>query len=180
MLIQVIDVGTPNTHTAKNGRSYQSVEITYKGDNGQTASKKLMSFSNPEVYKQAATWVKGDAVNINTQKDDAGYWQWIGILSPGESAPVATQTNVATPSTGGGATRVTGSNYPTSDERTQTQGYIIKQSSLSNAVNTLSSGGRTANANEVIALAKVYEGYVLGKEVSVPTSFDDMDDDIPL
>lgn len=43
MQINIIDVGEQATHTAKNGRSYQSVEITYKGDNGQTSSKKLMS-----------------------------------------------------------------------------------------------------------------------------------------
>ena len=59
MQINIIDVGEQATHTAKNGRSYQSVEITYKGDNGQTSSKKLMSFANPDVFKQAGSWKKG-------------------------------------------------------------------------------------------------------------------------
>jgi len=179
MQINIIDVGTPNTHSAKNGRSYQSLEVTYKGDNGQTSSKKLMSFSNPEVFKQAQTWTKGDAVNINSQKDDAGYWQWIGILGAGESAPVATQTNTA--NTGAKtATRVTGSNYPTSEERDKTQGYIIRQSSLSNAVNTLASGGNKASANDVIELAKVYEKYVLeGNASAQATNIDDFPDDMP-
>jgi len=53
MQITVIDVGQPNTHSTKNGRSYQSMEVTYKNDSGQVQSKKLMSFSNPDVFKQA-------------------------------------------------------------------------------------------------------------------------------
>ena len=44
MLINIIDVGQPNTHAAKNGRNYQSIEVTYKAENGQVANKKLMSF----------------------------------------------------------------------------------------------------------------------------------------
>tara|TARA_B110000977_G_scaffold195295_1_gene273491 strand:+ start:3563 stop:4105 length:543 start_codon:yes stop_codon:yes gene_type:complete len=179
MQINIIDVGTPNTHSAKNGRSYQSIEVTYKGDNGQTSSKKLMSFSNPDVFKQAQTWAKGDAININSQKDDAGYWQWIGILGAGESAPVAVQTNSA--STGAKpATRVSGSNYPTSEERDKTQGFIVRQSSLSNAVNTLASGGKTASANDVIALAKVYEKFVMEGDASAQaSSVEDFPDDVP-
>ena len=79
MLINIIDVGQPNTHAAKNGRSYQSLEVTYKDDSGKVSSKKLMSFSNPSVFNTAKNWQKGDVVNVVTQKDDQGYWQWTGI-----------------------------------------------------------------------------------------------------
>jgi len=180
MQINIIDVGSPNTHSAKNGRSYQSLEVTYKGDNGQTSSKKLMSFSNPEVFKAAQSWTKGDAVNVNTQKDDNGYWQWIGILAEGEAAPMAAKPSAA-PSNSSAPTRVTGSNYPTSDEREKTQIYIIRQSSLSNAVNTLSSGGRVATPKEVIELATKYTTYVQKGFANVDNlgSFDDFPDDIP-
>jgi len=53
MQITVIDVGQMSSHATKNGRSYQSMEVTYKNDSGQVQSKKLMSFSNPDVFKQA-------------------------------------------------------------------------------------------------------------------------------
>ena len=83
MQINVIDVGTPNTHSAKNGRTYQSLEVTYKGADGRVANKKLMSFSNPDVFKSASTWAKGDAIEILSEKDNNGYWQWIGIGTAG-------------------------------------------------------------------------------------------------
>jgi hypothetical protein len=52
MLINIIDVAQPQTSTNRNGRQYQSLEVTYKDDQGRVSSKKLMSFSNPEVFKQ--------------------------------------------------------------------------------------------------------------------------------
>lgn len=176
MQITVIDVGTPNTHTAKNGRSYQSMEVTYKGENGNVASKKLMSFANPEVFKQASTWEKGANVNINAQKDDNGYWQWVGILGDGETPPVTQQAQASTSSKP--STRVTGSNYETKEERAERQVMIVRQSSLSNAVATFALDGTKATPKQVISLARTYEDYVFGR--STPTTLEDMEDDIPL
>jgi len=178
MQITVIDVGTPNTHTAKNGRSYQSMEVTYKGDNGQVSSKKLMSFSNPDVFNQAKSWEKGTAVNINAQKDDNGYWQWIGILADGEQAPASTVAQGSATVKPAGTNRVTGSNYETKEERADRQIMIVRQSSLSNAVATLTTHGTKLSANDVINLAKTYEAWVLGKDKVV--DLDDMEDDIPV
>ena len=175
MQITVIDVGTPNTHTAKNGRSYQSMEVTYKGDNGNVASKKLMSFSNPDVFKTAQTWQKNDTVNINAQKDDNGYWQWVGILGEGESAPVA-KASASNPSKSS-STRVTGSNYETKEERAQRQVMIVRQSSISSAVNVLTAEGKSPTAQQVLDLASTFENFVMGNNTT--TSIDDMESDIP-
>lgn len=176
MQITVIDVGQPNTHTAKNGRSYQSMEVTYKGENGNVASKKLMSFSNPDVFKTAQTWAKNDTVNVNTQKDDNGYWQWLSILGEGESAPVPVQGK-ATATPNKSATRVTGSNYETKEERASRQVMIVRQSSISSAVNALTADGKSPTANEVLDLAKTFEAYVMDSNTS---SIADMKDDIPI
>ena len=159
MQITVIDVGTPNTHAAKNGRSYQSMEVTYKNDNGQVQSKKLMSFANPDVFKQAQTWEKGASINVNAQKDDNGYWQWVGILGEGESAPAPTgsqpgQANKPT-------TRVTGSNYETKEERANRQVMIVRQSSISSAISALTATGSIPSADDIIGLAKEFEAYVM-------------------
>lgn len=175
MQIQIIDVGTPNTHAAKNGRNYQSLEITYKGSDGKVSAKKLMSFSNPSVWKAASSWTKGDTVEVITEKDDAGYWQWTGIGSAG----AASQSSAA-PAASAGATRVTGSNYETKEERAARQVLIVRQSSLSVAVQALLAGAKAPpNANDIINLAKDLEAYVFAEEVKETPELNDLEDDIP-
>lgn len=169
MLINIVDVGAPNTHAAKNGRSYQSIEVTYKNDQGQVANKKLMSFSNPTVFNHIKGLGKGDQINVQTTKDANGYWQWTGIGGDSEVA----ETKPATPSPGG---RVTGSNYETKEERAARQVYIIRQSSLSTAVDLLGTG---AKVSDVIATAKEFEAYVFSKETGVEAIIS-MEDDIPV
>jgi len=174
MLINIIDVGQPNTHAAKNGRSYQSIEVTYKAENGQVANKKLMSFSNPSVFNHIKGLSKGAVLNVTTTKDAAGYWQWTGI---GDDNVADTPTTQAKPATGGG--RVTGSNYETKEERAARQVYIIRQSSISSAVELLGAG---KSVDEVLAVAKKFEEYVFAKDPN-PTkevNFDDLEDDIPV
>jgi len=173
MLINIVDVGAPNTHAAKNGRSYQSIEVTYKNEQGQVANKKLMSFSNPSVFNYIKELTKGAQVNVTTTKDANGYWQWTGI---GGDGSVATPQTKAPQQAGG---RVTGSNYETKEERAARQVYIIRQSSLSTAVDLLGTG---AKVSDVIATAKEFEAYVFAKEAN-PTkevNFDDLEDDIPV
>ena len=172
MQIEVIDVGTVNSHSAKNGRQYQSVEVTYKNEAGQAGNKKLMSFSHPDVFKTAQTWTKGDKVNIDSVKDDNGYWQWTKVLADGQapsaSAPKASSSSPA----------VRGNSYPTVDERAQTQVYIIRQSSLTNANATLATTGKAVSQAEVLKLAKVYENFVLG--VAPPAEdIAELESDIP-
>ena len=174
MQITVIDVGQPNTHSTKNGRSYQSMEVTYKNDSGQVQSKKLMSFSNPDVFKQAKEWQKGDTVDVNTQKDDNGYWQWRSVKKEGDGASSKTSST--------STTRVTGSNYETKEERAARQKYIVRQSSISSAVQLLTAGNKTATLPDVLSVAKQLENYVFGENPSTDstaTSVDDLTDDIP-
>jgi hypothetical protein len=177
MQITVIDVGAPNTHAAKNGRSYQSMEVTYKNEQGQTQSKKLMSFSNPEVFKQAKEWQKGDSVNVNMTKDDAGYWQWVSIGEAG-SAP-STPPQAFTGSKPAQGARVTGSNYETPEERAKKQVYIVRQSSISSAIDLLKSNGNDVKVENVLSVAKQLEDYVFGKETGVQGIIA-MQDDIPV
>jgi hypothetical protein len=169
MLINIIDVGAPNTHAAKNGRSYQSIEVTYKDDQGQVKNKKLMSFSNPSVFNHIKDLTKGDQINLRTEKDAAGYWQWIGLEG---DKTVATETKT-TPQTGG---RVTGSNYETKEERAARQVLIVRQSSLSSAVELLGPG---KSVEEVLAIAKQFEDYVFAKSTGID-AINEMEDDFPL
>ena len=169
MLINIIDVGAPNTHAAKNGRSYQSIEVTYKDDQGQVKNKKLMSFSNPSVFNHIKDLTKGDQINLRTEKDAAGYWQWIGI----EGDKTVTTETKTTPQAGG---RVTGSNYETKEERAARQVLIVRQSSLSSAVELLGPG---KSVEEVLAVAKQFEDYVFAKSTGID-AINEMEDDFPL
>ena len=180
MQVNVVDVSSLNTHQAKNGRQYQSIEIMYKNDQGQAQSKKLMSFANPAVFKAAQAWGKGDVIHVSTEKDPNGYWQWTAVGTAdttsdnrGDDSSVA-----AAPTQAKAATRVSGSNYETKDERAARQVMIVRQSSLSNAVATLAIEGSKATANDVISLAKLYEGFVLDKQVEA-NNIADLESDIP-
>lgn len=129
-----------------------------------------MSFSNPSVFNHIKGLAKGDSLNVQTEKDANGYWQWTGI---GGDNAVATETKQATPATGG---RVTGSNYETKEERAARQVYIIRQSSLSTAVELLGQGKSVA---DVIATAKEFEAYVFSKETGID-AINSLEDDLPL
>jgi hypothetical protein len=174
MLINIVDIGKPNSKTTKNGRSYQEIEVTYKNEQGQVGNKKLISFSNPSVFNHIKDLTKGDQINVTTTKDAAGYWQWTGIGGESSEAPAVVQSK---PAQAGG--RVTGSNYETKEERAARQVYIIRQSSLSTAVELL---GQGKSVEEVIATAKQFEAYVFATDPN-PTkevNFDDLEDDIPV
>lgn len=161
-----------SSHATKNGRSYQSMEVTYKNDSGQVQSKKLMSFSNPDVFKQAKEWKKGDVVDVNTQKDDNGYWQWVSI---GLDAIAQASTSSSSPKA---TTRVTGSNYETKEERAQRQVMIVRQSSISSAITALTAEGKRPSVAEILGMAKEFENFVMDNNSS--DSVADMEDDIPL
>jgi hypothetical protein len=162
MQVTVIDVAQ-ETLSAKNGRTFQQLVVSYKNDKGMAQAKKLVSFANPDLFKAAKSWTKDQIINVKTVKNDkTGYWDWVGL----EGEAVATSKESATP------TRVTGSNYETKEERAARQVYIIRQSSLATAVDLL---GQGASTDTVIETAKVFEAYVLGN----PGSFDDLADDIP-
>ncbi len=162
MQVTVIDVAQ-ETLSAKNGRTFQQLVVSYKNDKGMAQAKKLVSFANPDLFKAAKSWTKDQIINVKTVKNDkTGYWDWVGLEGEtvAESKPTAS------------ATRVTGSNYETKEERAARQVYIIRQSSLATAVDLL---GQGASTDTVIETAKVFETYVLGNT----GSFEDLPDDIP-
>jgi hypothetical protein len=174
----VANVGTPVT-TTKGSRSYQTLEVIYKDDQGKAGTKKLVSFANPSVYNYVAKLNAGDVFYVELVKEGE-YWQWKQAsgepISGGQSAPAATGGNQV--SDAKGSTRVVGSNYETKEERQARQVMIVRQSSLSNAISTLSIGAKVSPSPEaVIALAKEYEKFVLGHPLDSLVS--DSVDDVP-
>lgn len=155
MIIEIIDVGTPESVKTGKGQ-YQTLQVSFKNEQGQVQGKKLMSFSNPSVFKEIQGFSKGDRVDVATVKE-GDYWQWKAIAKEGEALP---KIEGAKPAASGGG-KVIGSNYETAEERARRQVYIIRQSSLSTAVELLGSG---KSVKDVIDTAKQFEAYVFSKE----------------
>ena len=140
--------------------------------NGQNRQQKIMSFANPQVFKQVQELV-GQTVEVEVGKNDKGFSEWKAI-NVGGAAP-----SVAGPAAASTTTRVSGSNYETKEERAARQVLIVKQSSLTAAVGTLSPGAKAAlKPEEVIELAQRYADWVFEK-TEEPSGFEGMSDDIP-
>lgn len=176
MQIEIQDVSRTDS-TGKNGKSYGVLQVAYRAD-GKLQEKKLMSFSNPQVFKHIEGLKKGDSVNVKTEKDGNGYWQWTAILNEESRAEPASRP---ASNSQGNATRVTGSTYETPEERAIKQKYIVRQSSLTTAIQILGVGAKSLDKQAVIGLAEELENWVF--RVDLPkvatTSIDDMEDDIP-
>jgi hypothetical protein len=152
MKLSIISVAVTTKSSAK-GKPYQVAEVVYKND-GKVESKNITEYS--KVFKAVADAQPGQVFDVASEKDDKGYWQWTSFVRvTGEQAAVSQNTAAATPSSK--------SNWETSEERAARQVLIVKQSCLSNAVNTLAAGAKTAPSTEqVLALAQVYTDWVLG------------------
>ncbi|UOF82017.1 hypothetical protein [Caudoviricetes sp.] len=160
----VVNVGNPVT-TTKGSRSYHTLEVIYKDDQGKAVSKKLVSFANPKVYEFVSNLEAGAVFYVELVKE-GDYWQWKQASSDpieGGSQPSPAAAGGSKVSDAKGSTRVVGSNYESKEERQVRQVMIVRQSSLANAVATLAIGSKSAPTPEaVIAVAKEYEKYVLG------------------
>lgn len=159
--------------------SYKMLEVTYTNLSYQNKleSKKLPSFKNPEVFNTLAKAVDGDVFDVDQVKDGQ-YWQWERIRKSREDAETTQAADSGFPT---GATKAVSSpksTYETNEERAKKQVYIIRQSSISNAISTLGIGAKTApDVKAVIALARDYEKYVLGTDPM--SALLNMPDDIP-
>lgn len=146
------------------------IEYTY---NGESRRQNVMSFSNPAVFKQVQE-LTGQTVEVEVGKNDKGYSEWRSIQVATGNAPVAGATATAT-----GNTRVSGSNYETKEERAARQVLIVKQSSLSAAVATLTPGAKAALDPKVVTdLAQEFADWVFAQKEDA-SGFDTMSDDVP-
>ena len=172
------------TQPTKNGKSYQLADVAYKNNTfqGKVEGKKVMSFgATAEAFKTLAVASPGESYTVEIVKNAAGYNDWVSMVkgeaNSAPAAPTASKAPNAAPK----------SNYETSEERAQRQVYIIRQSSLTNAISTLSVGAKTApNPDAVVNLAQRYVDFVLngvGGAITTTTdnlSIDDMPSDFPV
>jgi hypothetical protein len=172
------------TQPTKNGKSYQVADVAYKNNTfqGKVEGKKVMSFgATAEAFKTLAVASPGESYTVEIVKNAAGYNDWVsmvkGQVDTTTAAPAASKAPNAAPK----------SNYETSEERAQRQVYIIRQSSLTNAISTLAAGAKTApNPDAVVNLAQRYVDFVLngaGGNITTTTdnlTIEDMPSDFPV
>ena len=176
MNITILSVDIKTVPTAKG--SYQTADVAYKNNSfqGKVEGKKVMSFgATKDSFSTLALAQPGESYEVTIVKNDKGYNDWVsmakaeaGASSPAVSAPAGGKAPAATPR----------STYETPEERAQRQVLIVRQSSLSAAVNLLLAGAKTPPSVEsVLAVAKQFEDYVFGKQALGPIS--EMSDDFP-
>ena len=178
MLVKVVSVSREDVPN-KNGKgTYGKLTVAYRDDKGKLSEKTILSFTNPAVFKEFERAEAGKEINVKSEKV-GDYWNWTAILTGEE----VSQSSAPTSNTTASATRVTGSNYETKEERALKQRYIVKQSSLSAAVAILTVGAKTPpEVDAVIALADKFVEYVFSddtKQLTLNTGIEDITDDIP-
>jgi hypothetical protein len=193
MQIQILSA-TPKQLPAKTpGKTYSALELAFKNltFQGKVEGKNLVGFGNGKAaYDTLLNANPGEVFDISMVKDGA-YWNWISATKSNGAAPAP---NVSKTSSTTSPTTSPKSTYETPEERAKKQVYIVRQSSISNAVDLLSVGQKSPPAIEaVIEAAKQFEDYVFGTKDTpsdvagsfFPDSpkpksdFSDMSDDIP-
>jgi len=180
MNITILSVDIKTIPTAKG--SYQTAEVAYKNNTfqGKVEGKKIMSFgATAGSFKTLTSAQGGETFEVEIVKNDKGYNDWVSMTKAGLSTEPAQGTGAAQAATinkapaGATATRST---YETPEERAAKQVYIVKQSSLSAAINTLSIGAKKLEPAAVMVLAQTYTDFVFGKASPGPSGFADLPD----
>lgn len=170
----------------KGQKSWNVFEVAYKKD-GKIEGKKVIDFANPDVFKLVGQAKQGEVYTVTSEKIN-DFWQWTGFDKAGTGTEVpsisggassAGQPSVPVKSTGSTTSRVTGSNYETAEERVVKQRFIIRQSSISNALEFFKMAGlKKENPQDVLDLAEKFVEFVY-KQPGMAESIAEMSDDIP-
>lgn len=153
--IQVIDV-QEDKGTTRNGKPYNLLNVTYKNQEGKVDSKKVMEWDR-DVFPRLQNAQKGDVFSIAREKNEKGYWDWKEASRQDgamEIKPASTQP----------ATRP---QYESAEERAQRQIWIVRQSTLAQAV-AYCQGSEFNTVETVLEIAKQFEEHIFrdsGSEV---------------
>ncbi len=158
---QSVSVTDEKKPGAKQGYQKAVVIYTYNGD---PRKQTIVNFSNPSIFKTVTQdLTPGQEIEVDVVKNAGGFNEWKSINAGTNSA-----TSMAVPSSSGApapSTKVVGSNYETREERASRQVLIVKQSSLSAAVATLSPGAKASlDPAAVLELAEKYKDWVFAQD----------------
>lgn len=142
------------TEAGTGAKKYQIAEVLYD-EGGNKKNFKVFSFLNPAVFKIVSNKDSiGKEFDVRVEKNDKGYNTWVAIEDAGSSPPAA---STSAPTKGASFS----GDRESKDEREARQRYIIRQSSLSNAIAVLTAGAKTPpKFEEVKDLAEKFVGFV--------------------
>lgn len=182
-----------NVNEVKGQKAYDFFKVNYTNQNGER--KVYSGFQNSLKYnRQLANDLRklqqGDNIILVIGKNKANYdeLQAVSVTNgrAGESRLPTASGNAST-STGSGQSRSYSGETP--EERARRQVLIVKQSSLSSAVETVKVDGAVPTTEEVLAVAQEYFDWVMStssgakelpkKEDKASGPTIDLDDDIP-
>ena len=183
MRIEIINVQAA-TKPTKTGKTYVQLDVAYKNltREGKIEGKKIMPFQNPDVHANLQKATMGQVFEVTTVKEGE-YWQWSNVQEVAKGGNMEPQTSAASSGYASKGTPSPKSTYETPEERAARQRLIVRQSCLSNAVETLKVDKKGVDPTEALKLAERYVGWVFGEEakVDIPdVGFDYMEDDVPL
>ena len=151
--------------TVESKGKYRVAVVDHKTADGKVDSKKIMSFTFKDVFDTLSNAKQGDVFDIDSkkiknEKDGKEYWTWVAANSLGKAGTsTGNQTNSSK------VVSAVRSSYETPEERAARQVYIVRQSSLSNAVAYFEAKGDTKfDPDAVIDVAKRFETYVFSNE----------------
>ena len=175
--IEIINVQSTTKPTAKG--SYIMLDVAFKRlDTGKIEGKKIMSFTNKEVFAALSKATNGQQFTITTEKNaETNFWDWTAVSVSGGAEAQA-------PAKGASAAGFSSpkSNYETPEERAARQILIVRQSSLSNAIELLKNEKKPPTLEEVMRTADLFSNWVFQKDIKLdqPVDLSMMDDDIPM
>lgn len=176
----VISIGVDVAVKKKDGGSYQGWELIYKSDGGdvRTIAKPIQGLRfNAPLKKALETLSAGDQFTLEQEKNAGGFYDVKNITKGwSEGSPqIASPAARPAPTSAG---NYQASSYPTADERKATQRYIVRQSSLAQAVATLTVGAKSVDKEAVKALAEEYADFVFETKRGMD-AIADLQDDVP-
>lgn len=176
MHVTIVEVNSEIIRTGKT--PYTKAKIVYQDEGGKAKSYQLVSFANPAVWAVIKDAKAGDTFDVTVGQNDKGYDTWTAAAKsagPAAEAPASGGTGRS----GGAVQQSRTSTYETPEERAIRQRLIVRQSSLSNALEALTTGAKAPpDTGAVLALADQFADWVYAPaELEHP--FEEMKDDFP-
>lgn len=156
-----------DVQVAKNGGgSYKGCRLAYRDENGALKEKGFseMAFKFiPQVKTVLMNLKSGDQFTAEVIKEGE-FWNWKSVQAGSAPAPVADKDVPATGKTT--PYQAPKSTYATPEERAQTQVYIVRQSTLTQAVALCAANApyfkKERTPADIINIAKQFEAHVMG------------------
>lgn len=166
--IEILSQKKVTKPTKTPGKTYESLEVAYKNLSfqGKVEGKNIMSFgASKAAFDTLSVSQSGEVYEIEYEKNGAGYNDWLTAKKGVAGASGATAQSSPGQYSVGSVSSTTNasprSTYETPEERAKKQVFIVRQSSLSSAIDLLSVGAKSApSVDQILEVAKKFESFV--------------------